>query len=278
MYDARDFDRDADPGRRPARRRVREPRRPRPLPRTGPHVRGCWVVDWCWAPRRARTEWGVKRHALRATGGEEARTACPTAVFAPPASLGEHAVQFALFQLDGARRAVVLDLLSAIRLFARFSTLKWSGPLTRAKWHNGLRFAFDMAVRDEGFPSSFPSNTNTGRGSTPATGRATGVRSPAGSRCRTAGTPAVAGARRRPARTRRRPGTGRSTRPPAGRGCRRCCARRGRSRSGSTYACFARKSAAAITSSTSPRKPSFTPGLSFPPRSDGNIITMPALR
>ena len=41
--------------------------------------------------------------------------------------------------------------------------------------------------------------------------------------------------------------------------------------------CLARKSAAASTSSTSPKNPSFTPGLSFPPRSDGNIMTMPGL-
>src|SRR5262245_7932823 len=49
-------------------------------------------------------------------------------------------------------------------------------------------------------------------------------------------------------------------------------------RVGSTYSCLARKSAAASTSSTSPKNPSRVPGLSFPPRRDGNIITNPDLR
>src|SRR5665213_60689 len=42
--------------------------------------------------------------------------------------------------------------------------------------------------------------------------------------------------------------------------------------------CFERKSAAAITSSTSPKKLSLKPGLSFPPRSDGYMVTIPNLR
>jgi hypothetical protein len=48
--------------------------------------------------------------------------------------------------------------------------------------------------------------------------------------------------------------------------------------SGIDELCLARKSAAASTSSTSPKKPSWKPGLSLPPRKDGYIMTMPALR
>ena len=37
--------RDADPGGRAPRRRLRQRRHAQPLSRAGPHVRGCWVVD-----------------------------------------------------------------------------------------------------------------------------------------------------------------------------------------------------------------------------------------